>query len=84
MHKAGFQAVGQLSFTPDGIVGLIAIERERAEIGGRILGVPLLEDGLSQCWGCMDRPVCKCKLDPEQCSCSVEIRGHLTQALELR
>ena len=76
MHKAGFEAVGQLSFRPDGSVGLIPVQNERAAIGGRMLGVPLLEDGLSPCWGCFNKLVCQCKLNPEQCICAVEIRSH--------
>lgn len=79
MHKAGFGAVGQLSFRQDGSVGLLPLKtavRERAYNGATRLGVPLIEDGLSPCWVCMDKFVCKCKLDPEQCSCTLEIRGH--------
>jgi GNAT superfamily N-acetyltransferase len=75
IQKAGFQPVGQLSFLPDGRVGLIPLERpERANIGASLLGVPLLEDGLSPCWRCMDEVICTCQLDPEQCDCAIEIR----------
>lgn len=79
MQKAGFQAVGQLSFLPDGSVGLIPIKpalREKAYSGATRLTVPLIEDGLSPCWSCMEKLVCSCKLDPELCSCKLEIRSH--------
>jgi GNAT superfamily N-acetyltransferase len=76
MQKAGFQVVGQLSFRPDGRVGLIPTgpgQRERAVIGADRLGVALIEDDLSPCWRCMDQVVCRCKLAPEQCSCAVPV-----------
>jgi GNAT superfamily N-acetyltransferase len=76
IHKAGFEAVGQLSFRPDGSVGLIPLQNERAAIGGSMLGVPLFEDGLSPCWGCIHKLVCECKLNPEQCTCAVAIQSH--------
>ncbi len=79
MHKAGFQVVGQLSFRSDGNVGLIAAgqrESERARSGSTLLGVPLLEEGLNPCWRCMDKLVCMCKLDPQQCNCALEVRSH--------
>jgi len=79
MYKAGFQPVGQLSFRSDGSVGLIptGIEpREKAIAGAARLGVPLSEDGLNPCWGCMEKLVCSCKLDPELCSCKLEIWNH--------
>lgn len=76
IQKAGFEAVGQLSFRPDGRVGLIPLAlRERAQVGASLLGVPLFDDGLSPCWRCMDQVVCTCKVDPEQCSCAVPLRA---------
>jgi GNAT superfamily N-acetyltransferase len=78
MYKAGFQPVGQLSFQSDGSIGLIPISiapRERAVAGATRLGVPLSEDGLSPCWGCMDQVVCRCKLNPAECSCAVVIQS---------
>lgn len=75
MQKAGFQAVGQLSFQRDHSVGLIPLGLpERARIGAALLGVALIEDGLSPCWRCVDQVVCTCQRDPESCSCAVEIR----------
>ncbi|MBI1280564.1 MAG: GNAT family N-acetyltransferase [Anaerolineaceae bacterium] len=75
MQKAGFQAVGQLSFQNDSSIGLIPFDQpERARIGAALLGVPLIEDGLSPCWRCVDQVVCTCQRDPESCSCAVEIR----------
>ncbi|MEZ4671309.1 MAG: GNAT family N-acetyltransferase [Anaerolineae bacterium] len=79
MQKAGFQAVGQLSFQRDNSLGLIPFDRlERARIGAALLGVPLIEDGLSPCWRCVDQVVCTCQRDPESCSCAVEIRSSPT------
>jgi len=75
MQKAGFQAVGQLSFQRDNSLGLIPFDiLERARIGARLLDVPLIEDGLSPCWRCVDQVVCTCQRDPESCSCALEIR----------
>ena len=77
MQKAGFQAVGQLSFQRDNTLGLLPFGLpERARIGASLLGVALIEGGLSPCWRCVDQVVCTCQLDPESCSCAVEIRSY--------
>ena len=54
MSKAGFEFVGQLSFTVDGKVGLApyADSTERARIGADLLQVPLIESILAPCWTC--------------------------------
>lgn len=54
MSKAGFEFVGQLSYTVDGKVGLApyADTTERARIGANLLQVPLIESVLSPCWSC--------------------------------
>ena len=54
MSKAGFEFVGQLSFTVDGKVGLAPYSdtTERARIGADLLQVPLIEDVLAPCWNC--------------------------------
>ncbi len=75
MQKAGFQPVGQLSFLRDNSLGLIPVGNpERARIGADLLGVALIEDGLSPCWRCVHQIACTCQLDPENCSCAVAIR----------
>lgn len=76
MRKAGFEAVGQLSFRSDGRVGLLPLaRRDRAQVGAALLGVPLFDDGLSPCWRCMDRVVCTCKVDPKRCRCATPLHG---------
>ncbi|MFN8443165.1 MAG: hypothetical protein U0175_20490 [Caldilineaceae bacterium] len=76
IQKAGFQAVGQLSFQYDGTLGLIPFANpERAQLGADLLGVALIEDGLSPCWRCVDQVVCTCHLDPASCSCAIAIRS---------
>ena len=76
MQKAGFQAVGQLSFQRDNTLGLIPFGNpERARIGADLLGVALIEDGLSPCWRCVNQVACTCQLDPASCSCAVAIRA---------
>ncbi len=54
MSKAGFEFVGQLSFTLDGKVGLAPYldATERARIGADLLQVPLIESVLAPCWNC--------------------------------
>lgn len=54
MSKAGFEFVGQLSFTLDGNVGLAPYpdSTERARIGAELLQVPLIESVLAPCWTC--------------------------------
>lgn len=54
MSKAGFEFVGQLSFTADGKVGLAPYSdsTERARIGADLLQVPLIESVLAPCWTC--------------------------------
>lgn len=77
MQKAGFQAVGQLSFQRDQRVGLVPFDQpERARIGAALLGVALIEDGLSPCWRCVTQVVCTCQRDPDNCSCAIEVRTH--------
>ncbi len=79
MQKAGFQAIGQLSFQRDNRLGLVPLgPPERARVGAGLLGVALITDGLSPCWRCVDQVVCTCQLDPETCSCAVEIRSYPT------
>ena len=76
MQKAGFQAVGQLSFQRDNTLGLIPFGNpDRARIGADLLGVALIEDGLSPCWRCVNQVACTCQLDPASCSCAVAIRS---------
>ena len=54
MSKAGFEFVGQLSFTVDGKVGLAPYSdsTERARLGADLLQVPLIESILAPCWTC--------------------------------
>jgi L-amino acid N-acyltransferase YncA len=79
MQKAGFRAVGQLSFQRDNSLGLIPFDQpERARIGAALLGVPLIESGLSPCWRCVEQVICSCQRDPESCSCAVGIRSSST------
>ena len=54
MSKAGFEFVGQLSFTLDGKVGLAPYtdSTERARIGADLLQVPIIESVLAPCWNC--------------------------------
>lgn len=81
MQKAGFQAVGQLSFQRDNSLGLIPLGHpERARIGAALLGVALIEDGLSPCWRCVNQVACTCQLDPASCSCAVVIRASPLQS----
>ena len=81
MQKAGFQAVGQLSFQRDNSLGLIPFgPPERARIGAALLGVELIEDGLSPCWRCVNQVACTCQLDPASCSCAVAIRSSSLQS----
>jgi GNAT superfamily N-acetyltransferase len=82
MRKAGFEAVGQLSFLPDGSAGLLPFDAaERGAAGAALLGVPLLDGGLSPCWRCVDAVVCTCQLDPESCSCAVPTHGQPASAV---
>ncbi|MBK9121905.1 MAG: GNAT family N-acetyltransferase [Chloroflexi bacterium] len=79
IKKAGFQAVGQLSFQRDNSLGLIPLgDPDRARIGAAVLGVPLIATSLSPCWRCVERVVCTCQRDPERCSCAVQVRSFPT------
>lgn len=81
MQKAGFQAVGQLSFQHDNTLGLIPFGNpERARRGADLLGVALIEDGLSPCWRCVNQVACTCQVDPESCSCAVAVRSSSLQS----
>ena len=54
MSKAGFEFVGQLSFTLEGKVGLAPYSdsTQRARIGANLLQVPIIESILAPCWTC--------------------------------
>ena len=54
MSIAGFEFVGQLSYTIDGKVGLAPYSdsTDRARIGADLLQVPLIEEILAPCWNC--------------------------------
>ena len=54
MNKAGFEFVGQLSFTLEGSVGLASYSDtiERARTGAALLKVPLIDSVLAPCWHC--------------------------------
>lgn len=85
IQKAGFRAVGQLSFQRDNSLGLIPFDLpERARIGAALLGVPVIENGLNPCWRCVEQVVCTCQRDPESCSCAVEIRTYPTTIPDMR
>ena len=87
MNKAGFEFVGQLSFTVDGNVGLAPYpdSTERARTGANLLQVPLIETVLAPCWHCgsmvarlPDRAdIDSCwpprRMSESVCCCSVEV-----------
>ena len=89
MSKAGFEFVGQLSFTIDGKVGLAPYpdSTERARIGAELLQIPLIESILAPCWNCggmvAKRPdkadVDSCwppkRASEGTCSCKIEIKS---------
>jgi GNAT superfamily N-acetyltransferase len=90
MNKAGFEFVGQLSFTLDGSVGLAPYDSdstERAQIGAELLGVPLIDSVLAPCWHCggsvskhpdrADAATCWPPVKPGEanCNCAVEVKS---------
>ena len=92
MHKAGFEFVGQLSFTSDGRVGLAPYSDsiDRARSGANLLGVPLIDSVLAPCWHCggmvaklPDRAdIDSCwppkRMSESVCCCAVEVRSSKT------
>lgn len=70
IHKAGLTSIGKLSFQGNGQAGLVPLSRiDRASTGARLLGVPLLERGLTPCWRCGRLPStsnCACRAGLEQ------------------
>ena len=84
MHKAGFEAVGQLSFRADQGVGLMPTGlMERAQTGAELLGVPLIGADLSPCWCCASTArssstTASCwppkGIQSEECTCATAIR----------
>lgn len=84
IQKAGLQAVGQLSFQRDNTLGLAPFgDLERARVGAALLGVALIEDGLSPCWRCVNQVACTCQVDPENCSCAVAVRTSSLQSYSM-
>jgi GNAT superfamily N-acetyltransferase len=89
MYKAGFEFVGQLSFTPDGRVGLAPYSDtvDRASSGASLLGVPLIDSVLAPCWHCggiaaklPDRAdIDSCwppkRMSESKCNCAVEVKS---------
>jgi GNAT superfamily N-acetyltransferase len=92
MSKAGFEFVGQLSFTADGMVGLAPFSDtlDRARSGASLLGVPLIESVLAPCWHCggmtaklPDRAdIDSCwppkKMGESACCCTLEVKSSRT------
>jgi len=88
MSKAGFEFVGQLSFTLNGEVGLAPYSdsTERARIGADLLQVPLIESVLAPCWNCGQMiakfpdkaDVASCwppkRPNDRKCSCMIEVK----------
>ncbi len=84
MRKAGFEAVGQLSFRADQRVGLMPIGlMARALAGAELLGVPLIDADLAPCWCCagaarLPSTIASCwpsmGTRPEVCTCATAIR----------
>lgn len=68
--RAGFEIVADLSFSAGGRPSLaVSGNRERAEIGAALLGLPLTDDALSPCWRCGSL---SCEQDPDGgCACAV-------------
>lgn len=89
MYKAGFEFVGQLTFTSDGSVGLAPYSDriDRARSGANLLGVPLIDSVLAPCWQCggmvaklPDRAdIDSCwpqkRMSESVCNCAVEVRS---------
>jgi GNAT superfamily N-acetyltransferase len=92
MGKAGFDFVGQLSFTADGSVGLAPFPDtiDRARSGANLLKVPLIDTVLAPCWHCgsmtaklPDRAdIDSCwppkKMSESACCCAVEVKSSRT------
>jgi len=88
MSKAGFEFVGQLSFTLNGSVGLAPYPDsvERARVGAELLQVPLIESVLAPCWNCGQMiakhpdkaDVASCwppkRPNESKCSCMIEVK----------
>lgn len=64
IERAGFKPAGQLSFRPDGGIGLQPFDDlARAEAGAALLGVPLIDSILSPCWCCGGLTAQRCGLE---------------------
>lgn len=88
MSKAGFEFVGQLSFTLAGNVGLAPYpdSTQRAHIGANLLQVPIIESVLAPCWNCgamvakqpdiADADLCwpPKKPDESKCCCAIDLK----------
>jgi GNAT superfamily N-acetyltransferase len=91
MNKAGFEFVGQLSFTTDGSVGLAPFSDsiDRARTGAALLSVPLIDSVLAPCWHCgamvaklPDRAdIDSCwppkRMSDSGCCCTVEVKSSI-------
>jgi len=94
MSKAGFEFVGQLSYTADGIVGLAPYldTIDRACSGANLLNVPLIDSFLAPCWHCggmvaklPDRAdIDSCwppkRISESVCCCAIEVNPPKTSA----
>ena len=96
MNKAGFEFVGQLSFTLDGRVGLAPFSDtiNRARVGANLLSVPLIDSVLAPCWHCggmaaklPDRAdINSCwppkRMSESECTCAVVVKSSKSNAVE--
>lgn len=84
--RAGFQPVGELSFDAAGRVTLVPSgDRERAEAGAALFGMPLMQSDLTPCWCCAngDHP-CGCTPTDAAlagtCACAVALKSNASHA----
>ena len=88
IDRAGFEAVGQLSFRLEGGAGLKPFDNlERAQAGAVLLGLELIDAVLSPCWCCGAAEENHCGVEEAiacwppvrpnaavQCTCAIEIK----------
>ena len=73
IRKAGFEIVAELSFDRDGLPAVKDIRAGGASAASRLLGLPVIDDAVAQCWKCAHGKEGKeSSCAPGACSCDYQ------------
>jgi GNAT superfamily N-acetyltransferase len=72
IRKAGFLSLAELSFGSDGRAALKGMRPGGARVASRVLGLPVAQDALAQCWRCVRAGRGGMSCAPDRCQCDYQ------------